>query len=79
MHFIQYLFFYVHLQLLLGNCNTITHSIKYSFHNTQKWEYLLYFVQKYSHKTQKSQHLTHFGPTPDMEWLIHYPKKGIFK
>ena len=24
------------------------------------------------------QHLTHFGPTSDMEWLTHYPKKGNF-
>ena len=24
------------------------------------------------------QHLTHFGPTPDMEWLTTLSKKGNF-
>ena len=24
------------------------------------------------------QYLTHFGPTLDMEWLIHYPKRQFW-
>ena len=65
--------------LLLCNYITSLHVLKCSFHNTQKSEYLLYFIQKYSHETQIIQHLTNFGPTPDMEWLIHYSKKGILE
>ena len=79
MAFIHYLFVMYGLHLLLGNCITSLHAVKYSFHNTQKYEYLLYLVQKYSHDTQIIQHCTHLGPTPDMEWLILYPQKGILE
>ena len=53
---------------------TSLHAVKCSFYNTQK---NIFLVQKYSDETQIIQDLIHFGHTPDMEWLIHYPKKGI--
>ena len=67
------------LHLLLGNCIKSLHALKYFFYNTQKLEYLLNLVQNYSHETEIIRHLTHFGPTPDIEWLIHYPKMGILE
>ena len=65
------------LHLLLSNCIKSLDALKYSFYDTQKQEYLLKLVQKYSHETQIIQHLTHFEPTPDIEWLSHHPKMGI--
>ena len=79
MPFIQYLFFMYDLHLLLGNCIKSLHTLKYSFYNAQKYEYLLNLVQKYSHETQIIQHLTQFGPITEIEWLIHYPKLGILE
>ena len=61
-------FFIYGLHLLLGNCIKSLDALKYSFYNIQKQEYLLNFVQKYSHETQIIQHLTYFGPTLDIEW-----------
>ena len=52
------------------------HALKYSLQYPEI-RIFTYLVQKYSHEMQITQHLTHFGPTPDMEWLAHYPKKGI--
>ena len=67
------------LHLLLGNCIKSLDALRHSFYNTQKKEYLLNLVQKYAHETQIIQHLTHFEPTPDIEWPIHYPKMGILE
>ena len=36
---------------------------------------IFYLVQKYPNNSIFD---THFEPTPDMEWLIHYPKKENF-
>ena len=33
---------------------------------------------KCSHETKIIQDLTHYGPTPDIQWLIHYYQKRGF-
>ena len=70
-------FMYDH-HLLLDNCITSLHALKYSFTIPRTKNIYFCLVQKYSHETQIIQHLTYFSPTHDMQWLIHYPKKGNF-
>ena len=70
--------FFSGLHLLSGNCITSLHVLKYSLQYSEVRIFTL-LSPKISHETQIIQHLTHFEPTPDIKWLIHYPKKGILK
>ena len=75
MAFSQYLFFYEWPLLTVGHKFTCTKILFLQYPEVR----IFTLVKKYSHETQIIQHLTHFGPTPDMEWLIHYQKKGILE
>ena len=77
MAFIQY--FLMHgLHLLQRNWITSLHALKYFFLQYAEVGIFTLFVQNYSHETQIIQHLTYFGPTPDMDWPIHYLKKEFW-
>ena len=79
MAFIQYFFFMYGLHSLLGNCIKSLQALKYSFLQYPEVRIFTQLGPKILPFNSIIQHLTHFGPTPDMEWLIIYPKKRILE
>ena len=66
---IQYIFFFNHYK------STGTKILFLQYPKVRRFTFL---SPKKTHETQIIQHLTYFGPIPDIKWLKHYPKREFW-